>query len=37
MARVRATEQQKSGKQLPKDWKAKSAGAAKGLGPKKGK
>lgn len=37
MARLRATEQQKAKKQLPKDWKPKSAGAAKGLGPKKGK
>jgi len=37
MARLRATEQQKSGKQLPKDWKATSAGKAKGLGPVKGK
>ena len=37
MSRVRATEQKKKGSQLPKDWKATSAGAAKGLGPKKGK
>ena len=35
MARVRATEQQKAKKQLPSDWKAKSAGKAKGLGPTK--
>jgi hypothetical protein len=37
MSRVRQTEQQKKGSQLPSDWKAKSAGKAKGLGPKKGK
>jgi hypothetical protein len=37
MSRVRQTEQQKSKKQLPSDWKPKSAGAAKGLAPKKGK
>lgn len=37
MARVRATQQQQKGKQLPSDYRVKSAGKVKGLGPVKGK